>query len=136
MDIQLINIDPTTREITFKMQPKVVSGILKLTQTVVLSLLNITGQDILDPELGGGIPELIGFNFGEGDLDEIRAEITRRVRKSETEVIEQQIGLDVPPSERLEEIRIVGIDEGDAIDSILIRLRILNELGQQQDVVI
>jgi hypothetical protein len=136
VEILVIYTDPNTRRVTFKIQPKVASGILKLTQIVLLSLLNIPGQDVLDPELGGGIPELISFNFGAGDFNEIAAEVTRRVRKTEAEVLEQQIGLTVPASERLQEIQIVSIEEGDAIDAVFVRLRITNELGQQQDVVI
>lgn len=136
MEILLIYIDPSTRRVSFRLQPKVVTGVLKLTQIVLLSLLNTPGQDVLDPELGGGIPELIGFNFGPGEINEIAAEVTRRVRKTEAEVLDQQIGYSIPPSERLSQVQIVGIDEGDGIDSVFVRLRIINELGQQQDVVI
>lgn len=136
MEILVIYIDPATKRVTFRIQPKVVSGVLKLTQIVLLSLLNIPGQDVLNPEEGGGIPELIGFNFGEGELNEIAAEVTRRVRKTEAEVLDQQIGLTIPPAERLREIQIINIEQGDGIDSVFVRLRIINELGQQQDVVI
>lgn len=136
MEILLIYIDPQTKRVTLKIQPRVASGVLKLTQIVLLSLLNVPGQDVLDPELGGGIPELIGFNFGEGEINEIAAEVTRRVRKTETEVLDQQIGLTITPSERLKEIQIVDIQPGATIDTVFVRLRIVNELGQQQDVVI
>lgn len=136
MEIQMIYIDPSTRQVSFRIQPRIVTGVLKLTQIVLLSLLNIPGQDVLDPELGGGIPELIGFNFGDGELQEIAAEVARRIRKTETEVLDQQIGLTVPASERLKEVQIISIEEGGGIDAVIVRLRIVNELGQQQDVVI
>lgn len=132
----MIYIDPSTRQVSFRIQPRIVTGVLKLTQIVLLSLLNIPGQDVLDPELGGGIPELIGFNFGDGELQEIAAEVARRIRKTETEVLDQQIGLTVPASERLKEVQIISIEEGGGIDAVIVRLRIVNELGQQQDVVI
>lgn len=136
MEILLIYIDPQTKRVTLKIQPRVASGVLKLTQIVLLSLLNVPGQDVLNPEDGGGIPELIGFNFGEGEINEIAAEVTRRVRKTETEVLDQQIGLTITPSERLKEVQIVDIQPGATIDTVFVRLRIVNELGQQQDVVI
>lgn len=136
MEILLIWIDPSTKRVSFKIQPRVVTGVLKLTQIVLLSLLNIAGQDVLDPELGGGIPELIGFNFGEGEFNEIAAEVTRRIRKTEAEVLAQQIGFTIPAAERLKEVQIVNIEQGESIDAILVRLRIINELGQQQDVVV
>ena len=136
MEILLILIDPNTRRVSFKIQPKIASGITKLTQIVLLSFLNIPGQDVLDPELGGGIPELLGFNFGPDEQNEIVSEVTRRIRKSEAEILSQQIGMTIPASERLKEVQIIGIDEGDGIDAIFLRLRIVNELGQQQDVVV
>lgn len=136
MEILLIHIDPSTRQVRFKIQPRVASGILKLTQIVLISLLNVPGQDVLDPENGGGIPELIGFNFGPEEFNEIASEVTRRVRKTELEVLDQQIGLAISPSERLSEVQIVNIEEGDGMDSVFVRLRIINELGQQQDVVV
>jgi hypothetical protein len=136
VEILLIFIDPDSRRVTFKIQPKIASGVLKLTQIVLLSLLNIPGQDVLDPENGGGIPELLGFNFGPDETNEIVSEVTRRVRKTEAEILTQQIGYTIPASERLKEVKIIGVDEGDGIDAVFIRLRIINELGQQQDVVV
>lgn len=136
MDIQLIQIDPNTGRVTVRMGSKAVSGITKLVQVVVLSLLNTPGQDILDPESGGGLPELVGMNFDASDLTEVMSEVTRRVRKTESEVQASQVGLNLDADERLNEIQIVSIQPGEQIDEILVRLRIVNELGQKTDVVL
>jgi len=136
MEIQLIDIDPNTRRVRLRLQPKILTGVLKLTQIVLLSLLNIPGRDILDPEDGGGLPELVGFNFDPDDITEVRGEIVRRIRKTEAEVLAKQVGLTIPPEERLREVQIRSITPGEAIDEVLVRVRVVNELGQQLDAVV
>lgn len=136
MEIRLIEIDPVSRKVTLRLQPKVVTGILKLAQIVIISLLNIPGKDILDPTSGGGIPELIGYNISTDDLLEITSELTRRIRKTEAEVLDKQVGLTIAANERLKEIQILLIEPGASDDEILVRLRVINELGQQLDVVV
>ena len=135
MDISLLYIDPATKLVSLKLSSKSVKGIQKLLQIVVLSLLNIPGKDILDPVSGGGIPDLIGTNFGEDDFTEIVGEVTSRVRKTESEILSGQIGLNVPPDERLTAVEIVNMQPGGSPSSILTRLRVVNSLGQQADVV-
>lgn len=135
MDIQLVAIDPLTKMASLKVSPKTVKGLTKLIQIVVLSLLNTPGKDILDPERGGGIPEMIGMNIDPGDLSEVLSEVTRRVKKSEAEIIKDQIGLELPADERLREIKIANVGHGTLSTEVLVRIRVVNELGQQSDVV-
>lgn len=136
MDISLLNIDESTRVVTIKLSPKIVTGLTKLLQIVVLSLLNNPGRDILDPDRGAGIRDMIGMNFDPQDLSEVLSELTQRIRKSEKEILADQVGLNCPSSEKLREIRIVSVSPGNATDEIAARIRIINELGQQSDVVL
>ena len=136
MDIQLISVDPITKLATVTMQPKTVTGIMKLMQVVVLSLLTVPGKDALDPDKGGGLPELIGMNISVNDSTEIFSEVATRVAKTQAEVIASQVGLDLIPSEKLKEIQIVSLDQSQAIDEVAVRLRIINELRQTSDVVV
>lgn len=136
MDISLLQIDPDSRRVTFALGSKPVTGIAKLTQIVVLSLLNSPGRDILSPDRGGGIPDMIGMNFDPLDLTEILSELTRRVRKSETEILEDQVGLNAIPAEKLKELKIISVAPGASSDEVAARIRIINELGQQSDVVL
>ena len=136
MDISVLHIDPESNRVSLRVSHKTLEGIAKLAQIVLLALLNIPGKDILDPEQGGGIPELIGYGFDTSDLSEIVTEVTRRVRKIETEIINNQIGLEVLPEERLREVEIINIGPGEALDEVDVRVRIINELGQQSDVVL
>lgn len=79
---------------------------------------------------------MIGLNFDPTDLSEILSELTRRIRKSEREILSDQVGLNAPSSEKLREIKIISVAPGAALDEIAARIRIINELGQQSDVVL
>ena len=136
MDISLLRRDPLTGEVTLGLQSRVVIGVQKLLQLVILSLLNTPGKDIIEPERGGGLPDMIAGNFDASDLTEIVAELTQKIRKTEAEVISSQAGLTVPASERLKEINIVSINQGDSVDQILITIRVTNELGQHPEAVL
>lgn len=136
MDISLLEINPDTGAIKLKLGSKQVKGLTKLVQIVVLSLLNVPGKDVLEPEKGGGIPELIGMNFDPTDLTEILGELTRKIRKTETEIMRDQVGLNITSDEKLKEIKIIKVQQGDSLDEISARIRVINELGQQSDVVI
>jgi hypothetical protein len=136
MDFSILHIDATSGRVSLRLSHKTVKGLQKLVQMVILGLLNTPGKDILDPEEGGGIPELVGFGFDVSDLTEVVTEVTRRVRKVETEIINNQIGLEIDPTERLEEIQILRIGAGEALDEVDVRIRVENELGQQIDVVL
>ena len=135
-DIQIIDVHPTTRVVSFVMKAKKITGISKLIQIVVLSLLNVPGQDVLDPDLGGGLPSLIGSNINPNDSTEIFADVVQRIKKCQREVIDAQIGLNEDPEEKLQELQIVSIDNGTNLDEIFVRIRVINELGRTTDIVV
>lgn len=135
MDVQMIERDPLSGRISFKLRAKRLTGISKLVQIVVLSLMNVPGQDVLDPDKGGGIPTLVGSNIDPNDSTEIFAEVARRIRKTEQEIIDFQIGVNDPPDEKLRELRILGIERGGSADEVFVRIRVVNEAGQATDVV-
>ena len=137
MDIQLIDVDPTTREVYFKLKPKKVTGISKLVQIVVLSLMNVSGRDVLDPSKGGGLPALVGSNIDPSDSTEIYAEVARRIRKTEEEIIADQVGIGDSTAEKLSELQIVEIKRSDLnIDEIFVRIRVINQEGRSTDIVV
>lgn len=136
MDISLIKVDPNTNLVSFEMSSKPVKGLQKLVQIVAISLMTVPGKDILNPELGAGIPELIGMNFDPTDYSDILGELTRRIKKTEKEVLAAQIGSTAPASEKLTELKIISVGPGTSLDEIYAKIRIINELGQQSDVVI
>ena len=135
-DLQVIEVDQTTRVVRFVVQPRKLSGISKLIQIVVLSLMNVPDQDVLDPGKGGGFPEMIGMNINPKDSTDLFAEVARRIKKSESEILDDQIGLDDPPDEKLRELQIINISEGNAIDEVFIKIRVINQEGQTSDLVV
>jgi hypothetical protein len=135
-DVAVIKIDPSTGRVSFSLQNKKLIKIDKLVQCVILSLLNTPGKDGLDPDLGGGLGSMIGTNFDPNDPTEILAEVAHRVRKSEREIIEAQTGLEEDPEAKLREIQIRGLVQGENIDEVFVRLRIINEVGQISDLAV
>jgi hypothetical protein len=136
MDIQLIAIDPEDKTVRWGSQPKNITGLSKLVQVVVLSLLNVPGNDVLDPDLGGGLPAMIGSNIDLENQSEVFAEVARRVSKTQREVIAAQVGLDLPSDERLRDIQIVSLTPGASADELLVKLRVVNANGNITDLVL
>lgn len=136
MDVQVVQIDPTTHKVSFGFSPVPVSGITKLAQIVVLSLMTVPGKDVLDPDLGGGIPELVGRNLDPDDTTEIFAAVAQCVKKTQREILISQIGSTAPPEERLRDIEIVSVTPGEQADEILVKLRVITEAGKAVTVVL
>lgn len=136
MDIQFIDVEPQSRRVLYVIKPKKVKGISKLIQIVVFSLLNIPGRDVLDPDKGGGLPSLVGSNIDPNDSTELFAEVVQRIKKSETEIISDQVGVDDPVEEKLSELQIVDLFKGAAADELFVRIRVVNQAGQATDIVV
>lgn len=135
-DIQVIQVDTITRLVSFKLTPKKVTGISKLIQVVVLSLLNVPGRDVLDPDKGGGLPALLGFNIDLNDSTELFGEVVQRVKKAQAEILAAQVGLNENPEEKLQELQIVELKQGTNADELFVRIRVVNEAGRTADIVV
>lgn len=135
-DVKVVFVDPVTRKVSLRVSSTPATGIELLVQLVILSLLNVPGQDILDPNDGGGIPEMIGMNIDASDSTEVLAEVTRRIKKTQTEVINSQTGLTLSPEEKLRDIFVVSVEQGENIDEVYVTIRIINEAGRISDVVV
>ena len=135
-DVKVVFVDPETRRVTLKVSSTPISGIDLLVQVVILSLLSVPGQDVLDPNDGGGIPEMIGMNIDATDSTEVLAEITRRIKKSQAEIINAQTGLNLLPEEKLRDLFVAKVASGEQIDEVLVTIRIINEAGRISDVVV
>lgn len=134
MDLQVMQVDPITGKVSFGLAARSLAGAEKLTQLVVLSLLTVPGRDVLDPSKGGGLPDLLGYSVGDDSVEELKGEIVRRINKTAAEITLSQIGEDLTDAERLREIRVLGVARGQAIDEIIVRLRIINESGRTVDI--
>jgi hypothetical protein len=135
-DIQVVTADPVTGLITFGIKPRIVAGMAKLIQIVVLALLNTPGKDILNPAGGGGLLSIVGTNIESTDSTQILAELNRSVKKVQTEVINNQSGLDLPAEELLKELQILSLTKGQTDDEVLLKIRLINQAGRISDVVL
>lgn len=135
-DLKVIYVDPVTRRVSFKVSATPATGIDLLVQVVILSLLNVPGQDVLDPNDGAGIPEMIGMNIDATDTTEILAEVARRIKKAQTEIINAQTGLSLLAEEKLRELFVASVAPGENLDEVLVTIRVINEAGRISDVVV
>jgi len=136
MDLKVVHIHPETRVVTVRVSSEFVSGVDLLIQIVVLSLLNDPGRSILDPAEGGGLPELIGSNLSMDDEEELYAEIQLRINKTKSEIINQQIGLDLLVEEKLRDLTLLSIESGGNEASVYVRIRLENEAGRIIDLTV
>lgn len=79
---------------------------------------------------------MIGANFDPADETELYSEVVRRVKKSQTDVLQKQVGLNAPADEKLQELQVVGIKVGQGGDSADVTIRLISETGRIQDVVL
>lgn len=135
-EIKIVHVDPITKQVSFQLSSKEVVGVDKLVQIVILHLLEDPGQAILDPESGGGLLNLIGSNFSLADPQEIFTEVQLRISKTEAEIANSQIGLDLDPEEKLKSLKLIDIREGTQTDEIFILIRVINELGRITDLAV
>lgn len=136
MDTKIVHVHPSSRQVSIRLSPMTVSGIDLLIQLVVLSLLNDPGKAILDIADGGGLPELIGRNLSMEDPQELYAELQQRINKTKTEVLNQQLGLDLEAEEKLRDLTILSVEPGVDESSATVRIRLINEAGRIIDLAV
>lgn len=136
MDIKIVHVDPITRKVSIRLSSETVEGVDALIQIVVLSLLNASGKAVLDPEDGGGLPDLIGTNLSADDPQELFAEVQQKINKTQAEVTAQQVGLDLDSEEKLKSITILGIEPGAQEDEVFVKIRLTNEAGRITDLAV
>ncbi len=94
----------TPSRVTFEIGNKTstVSGILKLVQLFTKWILQSPGSDLLNPNRGGGLQNIVGKLSTTRDMQPISASITRAVTTTVTQIRAAQINVPrLPLSERL-----------------------------------
>jgi len=134
-DLSVLYIDPETRRVSFEISSRTVTGIDKLIQIVVLALFSSPDTDLLDPQEGAGIEDLISMNTDENDTSEVYSELARRISAAQDQVINNQIGLDISSEEKLRKIDIVSVSSEEP-GEVKLKIRIENEVGRTRDVVV
>lgn len=96
------------------------SGFTKLLQSYLRLLFTNRGEDLVHPELGGGLYKLVG---SAGSTSELRAAATRAVSLTEQQLVQLQARNAVlTDSERLRSATLLSADYDQATTSLGIRL--------------
>lgn len=103
------------------------SGMAALVQTTLLHLLTSPGSDALNPGRGGGLGSLCRqYRTYDGDL---RDAIIERVRSTEFFIKDEQKYVPLSADEKLSELFVIDIREGDDPTEVLIEIGIRSESG-------
>lgn len=136
-DIEIVQFDPDTGLATLGLgnSPKILTGMDKLKQIVVLAYLRNPGQDIFDPQEGSGLRAEIGqFTFVEGD--EVSALFVQRTQGVEKEIIDRQEGTVSDASEKLKKLSVLDVAFDQTSSSLLGRVQIINQAGDVTDILV
>jgi len=108
-----------------------ISGLLKLVQLFIKVLLQSQGSDIFNPELGGGLQDLVGRITSTKRPDKVLGAISQAIGQTESQIRKAQ--LDTPGlalTERLLSASILDIHMLESQDEARARVQIDNIVGQ------
>lgn len=137
MDFQITTVDSTTGRVTLGIPrvPRVLTGIDKLAQVVTLQVLRNPGRDLLSPEQGAGFRAMIGqYNFV--DPKEVQGVVVQKIKLMETQLIAAQLPGVGTPDERLKKLVLQDLAFDDVTRELLVRIRVINELDQETDLLV
>lgn len=135
-DIQIVQFDKITGLASLGLgeTPKLLTGLSKLVQIVVLTFLKNPGRDVLDPAEGSGVRSDIGqYNFSTGD--DIKLLAIQRTKEVEKQVIDRQ-PTQTDPSEKLKKLTILDVAADPLSGSAVLRVQIFNEAGDTADILV
>lgn len=138
MDFQLVTFDPTTGQASYGMPtvPKIITGLDKLVQIVVLEFLRNPGRDVLAPNEGSGLRADIGqYNFT-GDGSELRAHAVQRTRFCQQEILGRQNPAAGTPSERLKSLSVKNFAYDATNLAAMLLVQVTNEAGDSTTVLV
>lgn len=115
---------------TWGRRSKKVSGILKLAQLVIKTMLTTRGTDLERPDLGTLIPNLIRRGVTRSTLETMRLDITISIEDLERQVVDIQSGVTLPASERLSELEVLRIEYVTETNEWQIDVRVISEAGE------
>lgn len=118
-------------------RPQTISGLDKLVQVFALALYNSPGRDVLDPNNGGGLEDLIGqHNYSRDELSVLMDEVYRILDKVATEVKKSQEGLiNEDLNAMLNTYRITDFKE-EELGRISLKIRLVSMAGKAVDITV
>ncbi len=131
MDIAMINTDESGNQILFEIgnNPPILTGLNKLTQITLVTILTDPGSDKFD-DFGGGLFQLLGLPVNPDDLTDIRSTVSVVISDSEEQILAEQDDDSLPSSERLTRIELLDVRLSPEFE-LEVDISIINEDGEK-----
>jgi hypothetical protein len=132
-DLAVVRLDRTAvearghrQQYTMGSEPKEVSGLQSLVQTVTIALLSEPGSHVLDPSLGVGIVTSLRRATS---LDAVRADAVVAVSRLRDQISQRQAGEAMPDDERLADLVLERVFKEE--DSYVIFIQVISAAGSR-----
>ena len=138
MDYQMVVYDATTGVATVQIPtiPKILTGLDKLVQIVVLYFLRNPGKAVLQPVEGSGLRADIGSYNTTIDGAEIRALAIQRTQAGQQEIISRQSANQGTPDERLKSLILRDFAYDESTLMTVLKVQVINEAGDSTNVLV
>lgn len=131
-DIQIIRVDPTTREvfIEFPNPPRLVSGIFYLVQQIVMELVQTPGTYVFDSRAGAGLESLLsGRNDSENELS-MQMDLSIALGQVTERIKARQAGAKLIADERLRDLVLERVTQESTTGTWFVDVRVVPESGR------
>lgn len=132
MDIAVTSTRNSDSEIFFSigLNPPILTGVNKLAQLVLITLLTDPGTDKFDTESGGGMISLLGTPVDPDNLSDIKARVTVVINDTQTQILSEQEELNIPSDERLNRIDLLDVRLNSSLE-LEVDISIVNDDGDK-----
>ena len=109
-DIKLVTVaSDGAVSLALDLTAEVITGMDALFQRILLKFLKTPGSDILNPQDGGGLQQLLFASSGGSDDPQVIADVTEVVRQVRRQLVQDQQSVQIPASERLADMSITDL---------------------------
>lgn len=112
--------------------PRAVTGIHKLAQFVTKLLFTTQGSDSFDPDYGSGLLFLLRDSRSLEEMGDLKAQVATHIRDVRRQVIASQTNLNLPASERLQDLQLISVEFDNATLAIVISVKLASEAGESR----
>jgi hypothetical protein len=128
MDLGLIRLNKLTGDVTFEIgdNPPLLTGMNKLVQIVLITMITTSGSDKFD-NYGGGLLSLLGKPLNPNNVSAARSDVSVIVNATQAQILAEQTDPDLPTDERLKQIDLVDVTINTDLLEIEMAIRIINE---------
>jgi hypothetical protein len=138
MDLQVITFDPVTGLASYGITypPRIITGLDKCVQIVVLELLRDPGRNVFSPNEGVGLRADIGSYNYTYDGDELKLLAVQSVQDAQTEILSRQTPTQGTPNDRLKSLTLLNFAYDASTSEAMLNIQITNEAGDSRNVLV